>query len=257
MILSSFVYKGGTRRSLASIIYYSFNHNRCSVSKSFTMRATRTIAAMMVALGLVPANASPITSTLSFNASQASNATTSTNACASVSALAAKASAMAKVNSTTPVNVTAKDGALPAQIPAQLAYDCLQSVPINATQATRLVDSLGQFLAFHSGITYLKNPPSSYLMPAIDVYATLDQIRANVTGGSYRGEWDFSVALANLIAQMHDDHMSWNSDAFLSGFNWTRPVALASVSPDGVTLPKVYVYGTSSDSPLTMSGWKS
>ena len=133
--------------------------------------------------------------------------------------------------------------ALPT-VPAQLAYDCLNSVPLEQGNALKLLDSIVPYLQYHSSLEILKSPPSGYQLPGIDLEAGIDKIRQNITSNAYKGEYAFQVDLYNLINSAHDDHLSFTGDTF-SAFSWQRgtDIALVSVSEDGQALPKIYLYG--------------
>ena len=143
-------------------------------------------------------------------------------ACASVSALVATATA-----------------AVPT-IPAQVAWDCLQSVPLNATAAVPWLESLKPYLAWQTTLAYLKNPPSGYLEPAIDVYALIDEMIANVD--SYANEYELEFALYEIFQRTHDGHFRYLPTLMAGVATFGRPLALVSVSTDGQSLPQPYVY---------------
>ncbi len=148
------------------------------------------------------------------------------NACASISVIASS---------------QAGDTNHTMEIPAQLAYDCLQSVPLVKANASRLVQSFRTMFEFQSTTAFNRNPPSTYRMPAIDAAAVFEQIEANITSGGYLGEYDFQVALYQLVVAIHDDHLGFTPDLIGKAFKFTRPVGLTSLSKDGTSLPKLYV----------------
>jgi hypothetical protein len=77
-------------------------------------------------------------------------------------------------------------------VPAQLAWDCLQSIPLNATGALLLVESLKPYIQFQSTLSWLKNPPTKYadkLFRSVDLIGGLDQIAEKIKGKKYSGEY--------------------------------------------------------------------
>lgn len=77
-------------------------------------------------------------------------------------------------------------------VPAQLAWDCLQSIPLNATGALQLVQSLKPYIQFQSTLSWLKNPPRNYrkkLFGPVDLIGGLDRIAENITEKKYSGEY--------------------------------------------------------------------
>jgi hypothetical protein len=64
-------------------------------------------------------------------------------------------------------------------VTAQLGYDCLTSVPLNATAATALVEAILPYLEWQTTTSYLKDPPSTYLVPGVDLNAKFQNVRTN------------------------------------------------------------------------------
>lgn len=130
-------------------------------------------------------------------------------------------------------------------VPAQLAYDCLNSIPFNASSAKKLLQALPTYLNWQSTITELKNPPAKYVekvQPAIDIFGGLEQIDADIDAGKFTSEYDFGWTLYTLILSAHDGHFAYVPDSVGDIFSWGRPVPLVSVSADGVQVPAVFAY---------------
>ncbi|KAF2817400.1 uncharacterized protein BDZ99DRAFT_405035 [Mytilinidion resinicola] len=135
-----------------------------------------------------------------------------------------------------------KDGT----VPAQLAYECLKSVPLNVTAAKRLMGEIRPYINWQTNIVFLKNPPAEYvqkIQQPVDILAGLDKIEAQIDSGAFFGEYDFGLALYKLILSAHDGHFSIVLDSVGNFFNFDRKFPLVSVSEDGVKLPAVFVYG--------------
>jgi hypothetical protein len=133
----------------------------------------------------------------------------------------------------------------PSQIPAALAWDCINSVPFNASSAKRLVKALPAWFEFQSTLEQLKNPPAEYVekvQPAIDILGALQQIEADIDAGRFKSEYDFGWILYTLVLAAHDGHFTYIPDSVGAVFNWGRPVPLVSVSADGTQLPAVFAY---------------
>lgn len=47
-------------------------------------------------------------------------------------------------------------------VPAQLAYDCITSIPFNSSAAVALLDSMRPYIKWQTTIEYLKDPPAEY-----------------------------------------------------------------------------------------------
>lgn len=74
------------------------------------------------------------------------NATATGDACASVAVLAASQTSLSP--SATPT------------VPAELAFDCLNSIPFNQSAAVALLDSIDPYLQWQTTPEYLKDPPA-------------------------------------------------------------------------------------------------
>ncbi|KAF9629447.1 Peptidase S41 [Lasiodiplodia theobromae] len=151
--------------------------------------------------------------------------------CASVSALAASQTA-------------ASPSATPT-VPAGLAYECINSVPINQTAALNLIKTSRPYWEWQSTLAYLKDPPAEYvekIQDAIDVFAELDDLEAKVADGTITKEYEFGYTLYRILQRTHDGHFVYVPDSVGGIFNFGRPLPLVSVSDDGASAPKPYVY---------------
>jgi len=130
-------------------------------------------------------------------------------------------------------------------VPAQLAYDCITSIPFNSSAAVALLDSLRPYINWQTTIEYLKDPPADYaahVQAPYDFYAQFDRIYASTKAGSYANEYAFGFDLYELFQKAHDGHFVYYPDSVTAVFSWGRQTPLVSVSPDGVAIPEVYVY---------------
>lgn len=127
-----------------------------------------------------------------------------------------------------------------ATFTAKQAYDCLTSVPFNAAVATRFLKYYNDTIQFQSTLAYLKNPPSSYQQPAIDILAGLEQIQNDVTTGAFLNQYAFEATLQNLIYSAHDAHFQLEA-GILAAFTFLSPYPIVALSEDGIQTPKVYV----------------
>ena len=105
--------------------------------------------------------------------------------------------------------------------------------------ALQFVDYYNAILQFQTTAAYLKDPPPSYQQPATDLYGGLADIRSNVQSGGYANEYEFEVALQQLLQTAHDGHLYLQGGA-LNVFGFTAPFPIVSISEDGIALPKVY-----------------
>ena len=138
--------------------------------------------------------------------------------------------------------LAAEPSAKAVVIPADLAYNCMRSVPNYQAPAISLLNSLRTYIEFQSSIEYLQNPPSGYLLPAVDLITEFDDIQKRVENGTYESEYDFQVDVVSMFNSAHDGHFSWNGD-LIGAFTFVRLAGngLAAVSSDGQDVPQVYV----------------
>jgi hypothetical protein len=132
--------------------------------------------------------------------------------------------------------------AISVNLPASVAYDCLTSIPLNATDASAFIDYYRTYLNFQSTLAFLKNPPTSYQQPAVDLLGGLDAIQADVDSGRLKNQYDFETAVLKLVYAAHDGHLSLEFGAnniFL--FDPGSDLRLVSVAIDQVHLPQVYI----------------
>lgn len=97
-------------------------------------------------------------------------------------------------------------------IAAQLGYDCLNSVPLHASEATKLVESILPFIEWQTTIEYLKEPPRGYTEPAVDLRARFAAVLAKITSGFYKSEYEFQAALWKVVNSEHDGHFRFLPD---------------------------------------------
>jgi hypothetical protein len=130
-------------------------------------------------------------------------------------------------------------------VPAKLAYDCINSVPLNVTSAKKLLKELPAYINWQSTVTVLKNPPAEYaekVQPGIDILGGLEQIAADIDAGDITSEYQFGWTLYTLIQTAHDGHFSYIPDSVGGIFTFGRSVPLVSVSEDGKKLPSVFAF---------------
>ncbi|KAI0185899.1 hypothetical protein EV127DRAFT_514936 [Xylaria flabelliformis] len=123
---------------------------------------------------------------------------------------------------------------------ASLVYECLTSVPFNPAVATRFLKYYNDTLSFQSNLSYLKNPPSTYQQPSVDLIGGLQSLQDAVNSGSFANQYEFEAALQLLVNNAHDDHLFLNA-GILSAFSFGSSFDIVSLSVDGVETPKVYI----------------
>lgn len=66
---------------------------------------------------------------------------------------------------------------------------------------------------------------------------------SKVADGSIASQYVLDQALNQLLVSAHEGHL-YSSFCSLQPIIYTRQFDVASVSPDGIQLPALYVYGT-------------
>lgn len=122
---------------------------------------------------------------------------------------------------------------------ADIALQCLQSVPVDVKGDALQLDGILAFANFQSTLAYLKNPPPGYMYPAVDILAELQNLKSKLISNGYTNEFDVQRDIYNLFNSAHDEHFIFYPD-IVSIFEWVRDMPIYSVSTDGVSVPKIY-----------------
>lgn len=121
------------------------------------------------------------------------------------------------------------------------ALACLQSVPNKPEPAAKLVTSFKAFVGWESTLAYLKDPPKTYGLAAVDIMGGLDDIFANATSGKFQSEYDFQSSIVKLVSRAHDGHFAYRPDVFKAfGFRNDLAADFVSISTNGTEVPKLY-----------------
>jgi hypothetical protein len=128
-------------------------------------------------------------------------------------------------------------------VPPSTALACLDAVPLDSVRSSAFIDYLNPFLQFQSTLAYLKNPPTGYTLPGVDIIGGLDQIKNKIQSGSYTSQWAFEKDVNALVNIMPKDfHLTLGQSVPLSQvFGFYTSLHLVSVSIDGLQVPQVYV----------------
>ncbi|KAI1176459.1 hypothetical protein F4777DRAFT_587885 [Nemania sp. FL0916] len=140
-------------------------------------------------------------------------------------------------------------------VEASVAYDCLNSVPINKKGALKYIDSMKPYLEWQSDVVFKKNPPKDYFYPPHDIWGVVDELRANIAANKYPNEYAWQQDLyVKLFGPAHDGHMVNYPDVLTNAIEWQRPLALVSISdkPYG-SAPEIKVYSDVIKSPKKAS----
>ncbi|PLB51538.1 peptidase S41 family protein [Aspergillus steynii IBT 23096] len=131
-----------------------------------------------------------------------------------------------------------RNKALPRVSP-DLAHQCLLSMPFDSRRAAAYITEVKKVLQWHSTLDTLKNPPSGYLSPAVDLLGGLDFIRQKALKKEFSSQFEFDTALQRLLSSANDGHLgleTCSQQIFL--FENANPIV--SVSSDGLEIPEIY-----------------
>ncbi|KAM0231673.1 hypothetical protein ACHAP5_010965 [Fusarium lateritium] len=129
-------------------------------------------------------------------------------------------------------------GSGPAVVPAQLAQDCLDSMPFYPELAVSFIDELSKYIQWQSTLEVLQDPPKTYSSSSTDILGGLEEIRQT----NYSSQWEFDRAIDALIDSANDGHFyvrlcSSNIFTFIR-----TQTPLVSVSKNGLDAPEIYTY---------------
>ncbi|KAI0384399.1 hypothetical protein F5Y04DRAFT_228519 [Hypomontagnella monticulosa] len=130
-------------------------------------------------------------------------------------------------------------------VEASIAYECLNSVPIDKDGALKFIDELIPYVEWQSDTAFKKHPPADYFFPPTDLWATIAEVKAAIEADKYPNEYAWQADLyVKLFGPAHDGHFVVYPDALSAAIEWQRPFALVSISeegPDG-SAPVIKVY---------------
>jgi hypothetical protein len=95
----------------------------------------------------------------------------------------------------------------------------------------------------------LKNPPTSYQQPGVDLLLGLQHLQEGIDSGIFPNQYEFEAALQTLLYATHDAHVNLFA-GILAAFTFASPYDIVSLSIDGIQLPKVYFACIYTSTPL-------
>ncbi|KAM0186590.1 hypothetical protein ACHAPI_011614 [Fusarium lateritium] len=124
----------------------------------------------------------------------------------------------------------------PVVITAQIANDCLESMPFYPELAESFIDELTKYIQWQSTLEALKNPPETYASSPTDILGGLKKIRST----NFSSQWKFDEAINALLETANDGHLrvSLCSTAIFKFFRSRLPIV--SISKDGLETPEIY-----------------
>ena len=76
----------------------------------------------------------------------------------------------------------------------------------------------------------------------MDVIGSLNNISRRINAGEFQTEYEFEVAVQEVVYAAHDDHLALDF-GILGAFQFGSPLRIVSASTDGIQLPKIYIVG--------------
>lgn len=126
----------------------------------------------------------------------------------------------------------------------------MHSIPFDSKRGTAFIVELRKYLQFHSTTETLKNPPSGYLLPPVDLFGGLDHISQLAADNKYTSQEDFDTDIYNLFASAHDGHLSVKGLCSQQLFVYYTAMPVVSISTDGLKLPEIYAASASYSSAI-------
>jgi len=83
-------------------------------------------------------------------------------------------------------------------VSAQLAYECLQSVPVDVEGDVLQIQQLKEYLQFQSTLAYLKAGSEGQIEP-YDILGQLDVLAEGVGNGTFESEYDVQLSIHKLL----------------------------------------------------------
>lgn len=124
-------------------------------------------------------------------------------------------------------------------VPAQVAYDCLQSVPVDQGDILE-IQELKEFLQYQSTLSYLKSGVERHNKP-LDLIKSLDEIAERVRNGAYNSDYEVQLSIRLLLDSAEDFHLYFLPD-ITTVFQFIRSGGrIVSISKDGISLPELYL----------------
>lgn len=125
-------------------------------------------------------------------------------------------------------------------VPAQVAYECLQSVPVDVQGDIQQIKELKEFLQFQSTLSWLKQDQVGQIEP-LDLMARLDEMAEQLRAGGYQSEYNFQNDIKVLFDRSGDFHLRWNADILEPMYFGRAGGSLTLLSKDGLSLPEIYL----------------
>lgn len=93
----------------------------------------------------------------------------------------------------------------------QIAYECLQSVPVDTEGDLLEIAELKELLKFQSNLNYLKDGIKHH-NEAVDILGGLDHIADGVKNRNYKSDYEVQLAIRQLFGKAQDNHLAWSPD---------------------------------------------
>jgi hypothetical protein len=122
-----------------------------------------------------------------------------------------------------------------ALVPAQLAFDCLMSVPVDIEGDVKEIEELKDFLQFQSTLSYLKrgrylNYQDEAHNEPIDLEENLDDMIKAIKNRTYQSDYLIQLGIHGLLRRTGDFYLRFQPD-ILEIFLFIRPGSqLVSIS---------------------------
>ncbi|KAJ4350329.1 uncharacterized protein N0V89_008950 [Didymosphaeria variabile] len=133
-------------------------------------------------------------------------------------------------------------------VPAAIADECLNSIPVDKEEDQALIDEYKLWLDWQTNLAWHKNPPEGFADKSVDVIGDLDSIKDALSNDQYNSSYELMGDVRAAVVKAHDYHFQLRPlirslvDSWKRGEIVGEAFAMASVSKDGKELPKLYDY---------------
>jgi len=92
-------------------------------------------------------------------------------------------------------------------IPGDIAFSCLQSVPLHSDEALAVTGSLLPYVQFQSDLSLKSKPPADYEYPAVDLVEAVTGIVHNLSNEAYPNEYSWQADIFKTFMSARDGHL--------------------------------------------------
>jgi hypothetical protein len=125
---------------------------------------------------------------------------------------------------------------------ADIAYDCLKSIPFHQEESKQLAVSVRHYLSYYSAGTYFQHKPCPELdLPDIDINGTLNKIKDGIKKNQYKSDYDVGKDFVELFGSVKDGNVMFQPVCTSGAFVYQHDYPLISVAASPDSIPEIYI----------------